>query len=162
MKRKFLARPRALVKEIEKKLQLCYCNKSVIFNRDWENKNESEKTFRIKPIAVYQHDNITSRLMDWISDVNQNREHLNSFESIRLRGSNAGQMGVGPGLSSGYETDGQGLLSSQASSSPVPPVCPPMYQVSAYGSRLVCESVVSSSMVVVPMGLGHLQPAHKQ
>jgi len=69
MKRKFLARPRALVKEIEKKLQLCYCNKSVIFNRDSENMNESEKTFRIKPIAVYQHDNITSRLMDWVTDV---------------------------------------------------------------------------------------------
>jgi len=58
-------------------------------------------------------------------------------------------MGAGPDLSSSHEGDGQGLLSSQARSSPVPPVCPAMYQVSAYGSRLVCESVVSSTTVVL-------------
>jgi len=70
------------VKEIEKMLQLCYCNKSEILNRDWENKNASEKIFRIKHFAVYQHDNLTSRLLDWFTDVNQNREHSYSIESV--------------------------------------------------------------------------------
>jgi len=72
----------------------------------------------------------------------------------------AGHMGAGPELSSGQECDGQGLLFSQARSSPVPPVCPAIYQVSAYGSRLVDESVVSSTTVVLRLQrlqLGRMQ-----
>ncbi len=96
MKRKFLAKPRALVKEIEKNLQLCYCNKSEIISRVWEVKNESEiTTFRVKHDAVYQFEKLTSRLMDWVTtdiklnkrdlvttgDVKQNKGHSSSIES---------------------------------------------------------------------------------
>ncbi len=70
-----------------------------------------------------------------------------------MRGTDAGHAGAGPGLSSGQEYDGLGLLFKQARSSPVLPVCPAMYQVSAHSSRLVHESVVSSTMVMVPTGL---------
>jgi len=130
MKRKFLARPRALVKEIEQKLQLCYCNKSEILNRDWV----TDVNLNLHKVYL-----VIARALK------QNKGHSSGLEPARMRGSDAGHMGAGPELSSGQECDGQGLLFSQARSSPVPPVCPAIYQVSAYGSRLVDESVVSSS-----------------
>jgi len=79
-----------------------------------------------------------------------------------MRRSDAGHMGAGPGLSSGHECDGLGLLSKQARSSPVLLVCPAMYLVSVHNSRLVCESIVSLTTVMVPMGPWHQQLARTQ
>jgi len=88
---KIYGRTKALVKEIEKKLQLCYYNKSEILSRVWKVKNESEiTTFWVKHDAVYQYEKLTSRLMDWVTtavtikkeqlvttgDVNLHKEHL--------------------------------------------------------------------------------------
>ena len=69
---------KSLVKEIKKKLQLCYYNKSEILSRVWEVMNESEiTTFWVKHDAVYQFEKLTSRLLDGVTTaVTLNKEHL--------------------------------------------------------------------------------------
>jgi len=63
------------VKEIEKKLQLCYCNKSEILNRDWV----TDVDLNLHKVYL-----VIARALK------QNKGHSSGLESAQMRGSDAG------------------------------------------------------------------------
>ena len=79
-----------------------------------------------------------------------------------MRGSDAGHMTAGQGLTAGQRSGGPGLLSRQARSSLIQPVCQAMWMVSGHGSRLVRESTAKVPVELRLQRLQQLQLGHMQ
>jgi len=121
-----------------------------------------------KGLVAHQFQKLAARLMGWTYVRNDgisgedSREHSSGLDTRQMRGSDAGHMTAGQGLTAGQRSVGPGLLSRQARSSPIQPVCQATWMVSGHGSRLVHESTAKVPVVLRLQWLQQLQLGHMQ